>query len=315
VSTIQIEGRDLLTQVLDTLRLRSRLFCRAELTASWALAYPAGDFAHFHLVEHGTAWVHLDGLSAPLRLEPGDMALVPHGGGHTLSDGHGAPSVNLEELIAHVPEGSGYVLQHGGGGARTHLLCGAFQFERPQTHPLLSLLPLVVHVPGGSQAGDSLDLGRRLAEEARASRAGAETIVTRLMDVLFVEAIRALLENAPDAVGGWLKALRDPQIGSAIRAIHRSPEHPWTVTTLAAESALSRSPFASRFEQLVGEPPMTYLTRWRMQLAARLLRDPHARIEEVATRVGYSSAAALSRAFKRWFDVSPRDFTRGGERP
>jgi len=307
----ETHGPDVLTQVLDALRLQSRLFCRSELTASWTLTYPAGDFAHFHLVERGTAWIHLDGLPGPLRLDPGDMALVPHGNGHSLSDGHGAPTVHIDDLIADVPEGSGYVIQHGGGGEETRLLCGAFHFQRPSTQPLLSLLPLVIRVPHGTAATGPLQLGMRVAEEANAAHVGAHTIVTRLMDVLFVEAIRAALHDVPDAIGGWLGALRDPQVGAALRAIHRTPEHAWTVSTLAAEAVLSRSPFAARFEKLVGEPPMTYLTRWRMQLAARLLRDPYARIEDVAGRVGYSSAAALSRAFKRWFQVSPRDFIRG----
>ncbi len=307
----ETQGPDVLTQVLDALRLRSRLFCRSELTASWTLTFPAGDFAHFHLVERGTAWIHLEDLPRPIRLEPGDMAVVPHGNGHSLSDGHGAPNVNLDDLIAQVPAGSGYVIRHGGGGDETRLICGAFQFEHPQAQPLLSLLPLVIHVPRGDGATGPLQLGMRLAEEARATHVGADTIVTRLMDVLFVEAIRTSLQEIPDAIGGWLGALRDPQIGAALRAIHRAPEHPWTVSTLAAEAALSRSPFAARFEKLVGEPPMAYLTRWRMQLAAKLLRDPQVRIEEVGDRVGYSSAAALSRAFKRWFQVSPRDFIRG----
>jgi AraC-like DNA-binding protein len=310
MAVTETQDPDVLAQVLDALRLRSRLFCRSELTASWTIAFRAGRFAHFHLVERGTAWIHMDG-QAPVRLAPGDAALVPHGTGHSLSDGQGAPTIALDTLVAQMPPGSGHIVRHGGGGDETQLICGAFQFEPPESLPLLSLLPELIHMSGEDEGPGPLDLAKRLATEARAGRPGTNAVVTRLMDVLFVDGVRTALRRTPEAIGGWLGALRDPQIGAALRAMHGFPERTWTVSALAAEAALSRSPFAERFGQLVGEPPMTYLTRWRMQLAARLLRDPHARIEDVAERVGYSSATALSRAFKHWFQVSPRTFARG----
>jgi AraC-like DNA-binding protein len=302
----KVEIADVLTEVLSTLGIQGRLFCRSELSAPWSLGLPPSDFAHFHVVERGEAWIQPEGESAATALGSGDLVIIPHGGGHVLCDSWETPPVPLDRLV-HENHAGYPLIRHGGGGEETHLICGSFQFENAAESPLLSLLPSLIHIRGsGSQAGDwlasTLEL---LAFEARQARPGAKAVISRLTEIIFVQAVRDWMENQPAGQGGWLGALRDPQIGAALELIHRAPERPWSVSTLAREVAMSRSPFAARFTALVGEPPLAYLTRWRMHRAARLLQSDNLPVGEVAERVGYESAAAFSKAFKRRFDVAP----------
>jgi AraC-like DNA-binding protein len=302
---------DVLTDVLDSLGLQGRLFCRSVLSAAWCLGLPAGDHAHFHVIERGGAWLHLEGDKAPLALSSGDLVVLPHGGGHRLSDSPGRPAVPLQRLLQGKGAGRCTLLRHGGGGAETSMICGSFAFRQRQGHPLLSLLPPVIHVSGeAGRAPEWLDATLRvLASESRSSSPGRETIVARLIDILFVQVLRIWLADQP-AGGGWLGALKDPRIGAALAAIHEQPSRPWSVSELAAYARLSRSPFAARFTALVGEPPLTYVTRWRMQVAAGLLRRETLSIGEVAARVGYESEPAFSKAFKRATGVAPGAFRR-----
>ncbi|HBL25509.1 MAG TPA: AraC family transcriptional regulator [Acidobacteria bacterium] len=302
-------GGDVLADVLGTLRLRSRVFCRSDLRAPWAMTLRSCDYAHFHVVEQGNAWLRLERRREALPLATGDLVIVPHGRGHTLADTPDAPPVPLERLPRQ-EAGGHYVLRHGGSGAATQILCGAFELGLGSDNPVLAALPPVLHVPGQS-AGTGAWLGpllQLLLHEARQPRPGTGTILTRLTDVIFVQAVRVWLDAQPEGGGGWLGALRDPQVGAALAHLHREPERDWSVTELAAAVGLSRSPFAARFRELVGEPPLTYLTRWRMRLAASLLRDGQLTLRELAERSGYESEAAFSKAFKRQLGLSPRTF-------
>ncbi len=238
--------------------------------------------------------------------------VLPHGRGHQLADSQGRRAVPLERLLAGNRSGRCAVLHHGGGGPETLLICGAFRFRQRHGHPLLSLLPEAIHLRGdGGRAPEWLDATLKfLASEARSARPGRETLVSRLTDVLFVQVVRAWLAEQPQGRGGWLGALRDPRIGAALAAMHEHPERPWTVGTLAALAGSSRSPFAGRFAALVGEPPLAYLTGWRMQVAARLLLSGRSSIGEVASRVGYASEPAFSKAFKRAMGVAPGAYRR-----
>src|SRR5215510_6480052 len=305
---------DVLTTVIETLRVRGSVFCRSELRSPWGMSLQARGVAHFHVVERGRCVLRLRGMRHPVHLDTGDLVMVPRDGGHVLSDPEVVPAramIAVEELDSH---GACRYLCNAGRGVETRLICGAFRFERDHVHPLLSLLPPLIHLPSADgHVPEWLEATvRLLAAETRAPRAGTETIVTRLTDVIFVQLLRAWAEKLPVGQGGWLGALRDPQIGAALGLVHREPHKPWTIATLAAAVGSSRSPFAARFRELVGEPPLAYLTRWRMQSAAALLGDGRLTVAEIADRVGYESSPAFSKAFKRRTGASPFSWRRRG---
>lgn len=309
----EYEGADVLADVLDSLKLRGRFFCQTELSAPWSLGFDAGFFAHFHVVERGTCWLQINGASDPVANKEGDLVVViPRGQGYQLSDRPGAPPVPLTALIGDSQGGLRAVIKHGGGGARTELICGSFEYQGPLANASLGVLPLWIRVPKRQRhANEWLNATLRfLRKETKHASLGSETIIARLIDVIFVEAVRTWLKDQPRGSAGWLGALRDPGIGAALALLHKNPEKAWTVPSLAAQIGMSRSPFAARFATLVGESPMSYLKRWRLQLAARLLRDQNLSLLSIAEQVGYESAAAFSRVFKREFRVSPGQYRR-----
>lgn len=313
----EYEGEDVLADVLDSLKLRGRFFCQTELSAPWSLSFAAGFFAHFHVVERGTCWLQTDGVSGAVAHEEGDLVLViPRGQGYQLSDRPGTPSVPLTELIGNSQGGLRAVIKHGGGGSRTELICGAFEYQGPQANAALAVLPLWIRVPKRERhANQWLNSTLRfLRKETKHASLGSETIVARLIDVIFVEAVRTWLKDQPRGAAGWLGALRDRAIGAALGLLHKNPEKAWTVPSLAAQVGMSRSPFAARFAALVGQSPMSYLKRWRLQLAARLLREQNLSLAAIAEQVGYESAAAFSRVFKREFRVSPGQYRRRAQK-
>jgi AraC-like DNA-binding protein len=300
-------GTDVLADVLDSLKLRGQIFCRCELSAPWALAFAAGDFSHFHVIERGTCWLRLQDQSDAVAFEAGDLLLVLRGHGYQLSDDPQTPPIPLTNLIGNSRGGLHAVLRHGGGGEAVNLICGAFDFGSPSARSFLSVLPEWIRVQRHKREGNEwLDATIRfLTRETQRRDIGAAAIITSLIDVLFVEAIRTWLKEQPPGTAGWLGALRDPSIGTALGLIHQAPEKRWTVPALSAAVGLSRSPFAAKFTELVGESPMAYLKRWRLQLGARLLRDAGVALSSVAERVSYESTAGFSRAFTREFGTTP----------
>jgi AraC-like DNA-binding protein len=303
---------DVLTSVLLSLRLQGTVFCRAELSEPWGLAFEPRSYAHFHLIHQGSAWLRLKGEKELQPLREGDFVLIPHGGGHALTDDPKTHPVPLGSVVKPGHGGLQNVVRFGGGGGTTRLVCGAFRFGPSSRHPLLAVLPSAILVRGsaGHPAPWLEAVVNFLGDEARRNAPGAETVISRLTDVLFVQALRAWMETQPGAASGWLGALRDPQIGRSLALIHRHPERPWTVALLAADVAMSRSPFSARFASLVGEGPLSYLRRWRLQLAGDLLVREPLTVGEVAARVGYRSEAALSRAFHREWGISPTAYRR-----
>jgi AraC-like DNA-binding protein len=199
------------------------------------------------------------------------------------------------------------ILRLGGGGAATTLICAAVRFDHPTAHQLVELLPRMICVEASSSPHTDWTQStlRLMAVEAKALKPGGETVITRLADILVIQAIRSWIDQDPAPQTGWLGALRDKQIGRSISLIHRDPARAWTVASLAAEVAMSRSAFAARFTELVGEPAMHYVARWRMHLAATWLKEEDAGLGYLASRLGYQSEAAFSRAFKRFIGVSP----------
>jgi AraC-like DNA-binding protein len=294
---------DPLGGVLGDLRIQGTFYCRAEGSAPWGVEMPALDGCmSFHVVTEGACLLEVDGVRHELRA--GDLALVPHGRGHLLRSGAGAPIAGRADLLPQEYLGEHYsVLRLDGGGAPARLVCGVVQPERPGAAHLLDLLPPVLLVPGGSGSGWLPVLLGMIAEEVRADRPGAEAVVTRLADVVVVQAIRAWLDDGA-AGPGWLRALRDPQVGRAVACVHQDPGAAWTLDRLAREARMSRSAFAARFTELAGEPALRYVTRWRMHLATVAL-GRGARVGELSRRLGYDSDAAFSRAYKRVNGVPP----------
>ncbi len=305
---------DPLGEALHHLRMRGVFYSRCEFTAPWGIELPAiSDSLMFHVVINGSCWLEV-GEVERLRLQPGDLALVPHGAGHVLRSEPEARTPGLFDLPRDTMSERYEVIRVDGGGEPARLLCGTIYFDHPAARQLCALLPPVVLVQGWRSAESEWIAStlRLMASEAQSPRPGGEEVITRLADILVIQAIRVWLEQESPAASGWLSALHDPQVGRALAMIHRDPAREWRVETLAAAVSMSRSAFAERFSRLVGEAPMQYVTRWRMYLALDALREERATVAEIALRLGYGSEAAFSRAFKRFAGVPPGAARRGG---
>src|SRR5215469_4713655 len=300
---------DVLSDVLGLLRLRGQVYCRTQLTAPWGLIFSA-DQAQFHVVERGSFLLQPDGSRETIAVSEGDLVLLPHGRGHRLLSSPDSKAVPIKVAIGVQREGPLTPITYGGGGARTDLVCGRFGFDLRLAGSILAGLPPVLHIRGSQgRPVEWLELiVRFLRAEARSATPGRNVALARLVDLLFVEAIRHWLATSDARPTGWMGALRDPRIGVALVRMHAEPQRDWDMESLATEVGMSRSSFAQHFGDLVGEPPSKYLTRWRMYLAARLLRVPGTTVGQVANRVGYDSEAAFSRVFKRYMRVAPAAF-------
>jgi AraC-like DNA-binding protein len=293
---------DPLGEALHLLRMDGAFYCRSELRAPWGLHLPPLEgHLWFHVVTHGV--LRLESGETEQTLGPGEVALVPHGRGHALRSDPEAATPHILSLDRERISDRYEILRHGGDGQPTLLICGAVRFAHPVAATLVRLLPDVVYLPAGTERlQTTLSI---LAAEAREPRVGGEAVLTRLADIIVIQAIRAWIEGDPAAEVGWFGALRDPQIGRAITLIHSDPGRDWTVASLARELNMSRSSFAARFTALAGEPAMAYLTRWRMQIAMATLRDKPTTVAQLADRLGYHSEAAFARTFKRHTGMPP----------
>jgi len=275
----------------------------------------ARDCAVFHIVACGTCWLQVKGVEEPMELAEGDFIVVTHGTPHKVRDQLSSPTVNFFALSkSHMVARNG-TFRFGGNGPLTRLVCGGMQFENGGTSPLLAILPPVLHVKRtDDQARNWLGLTtQHILSELDRGSAGAAEVVTRLADILFIQAVRAYFEeNADTAITGWLAAVRDPQIGRALALLHRYPHRPWTVDALARSQAMSRSAFAARFTELVGEPPMRYCTRLRMHAAAKRLRSDREKLRVIAAAVGYESVTSFATSFKRFNGMTPGEYRNSG---
>lgn len=300
---------DPLGEALHSLRMSGAFYCRSEFSAPWGVAMPPmPGCLMLHVITAGQAWLMAGDEPARL-LQAGDLALVPRGEGHRMGSARDAPAMPLFDLPRALAGERYELLRHGGGGEPCEMLCAAVRFDQPSAHRLVALMPPCIVISAGpSPQAEWLQATLRwVTHEARAVQPGGETVLTRLADVLVVQALRAWLANDPAAGVGWLGALRDRQLGRALAALHRDPARDWTLAELAAEAAMSRSAFAARFKARVGEAPLAYLTRWRMQLAAAALQEEgeDTTLAVLAERLGYESEAAFSRAFKRVMGTAP----------
>ncbi|MRH92223.1 helix-turn-helix domain-containing protein [Nocardia sp. SYP-A9097] len=278
---------DILSDAVAAMRIGTPHSNRTEMRAPWGLRFPPQDGAGFHVVLRGSCWL-TPARGDPIHLQVGDVAFLPRETGHAIGDR---------------PAGAHADRDAPGGHETTVLLCGAYILDQSRAHPLLSELPDVIHLPAR--------IGHHTALRGAIDLLGLELdtrqqsgVIAPLLEVLLQYMLRAWYDDQPD-VSGWAGALRDPAIYAALAAMHADPGAPWTVKSLGAQAGLSRSMFARRFTATVGIAPQTYLTWWRMTLAARVLRESDALVRVVAERFGYTSEFAFAKAFKREFGVAP----------
>lgn len=306
---------DALSDLIRVIRLTGGVFLDAEFTAPWCvhshvepedcLPYlpDARQIISFHYVVAGALYVTVEGES-PLPLRTGDIVLLPRNDRHVLGS---APDLPPAHATLETPADGGFPrIQHGGGGERSQIICGFLGSDAPSA-PLLASLPRLLSLNvadsgGGEWIASSFQFAAR---EIGANRLGAASIVARLSELLFIEALRRYVADLPPQQQGWLAALRDPFIARALALLHARPAASWTATGLGTAVGLSRSAFAARFTSLLGQPPMQYLAQWRLNLAAQRLRTSQDPVARVAAEVGYESEAAFSRAFKRHFGEPP----------
>lgn len=303
---------DVLADVLNTLELKGWLSSRRELETPWRYDFAASKDSMFHILSFGGAYLEVEGEAEPIRVEDGDVVLFPTGQPHSLYDAPTSPLTRLVRLD-YDPQRGYQVVFREGAGPKPLLLCGAFHFDYPHNFPLLHRLPNLIHVRGtqGRVEDGFADIVRMIARESASQRHGADVMLNRLTELLFIQVIRLWIDQQAEASVGWVGALRDQPISAALGLIHQSPAHKWTVSELAEAVALSRSAFSARFTELVGEPPLTYLTRWRMLRATRLLKNDVG-METIAELLGYESEAAFRKAFKREIGIPPAQYRRLG---
>jgi AraC-like DNA-binding protein len=303
---------DVLTDVLNTLELKGWLSSRRELAPPWRYDFAATKDSMFHVLSYGTAYLQVEGEAEPIRIEDGDVVLFPTGHPHSLYDDPASPLTRLVHLDYN-PQRGHQVVYGEGDEPKLLLLCGSFHFEYPNDFPLLNRLPQLIHIRGaqGRVEQGLADIVGIIARESASQQLGADVMLKRLTELLFIQVIRLWINQQAEASVGWVGALRDQPISAALGLIHQSPERQWKVKELADAAALSRSAFSARFTELVGEPPLTYLTRWRMLRATRMLKN-EVRMETIADLLGYESEAAFRKAFKREIGIPPAQYRRGG---
>ncbi|MGW4947100.1 AraC family transcriptional regulator [Actinoplanes sp. NPDC004185] len=256
----------------------------------------------FQVVLRGSPWLLPPGGAAPVRLHAGDVVFRPHGRAHALADRPDAVPAPCTD--PGTPSAEPRSQPH---GQEVVTLCGAYEIDPAQVHPLVHELPEVIHLSPTDELHAAVGL---LTAELEQPRLGTDAVVPALLEMLLLFLLRRWYAAQPAAPTGWAAALRDPVTAAALHAMHEEPGRPWTVATLAAHAGLSRAPFARRFNALVGRPPLAYLTWWRMTVAARLLRDSDATVATIAHRVGYASEFAFATAFRRRHGSAPGRFRR-----
>lgn len=317
---------DAVSDVLRVVSLGGAVFLNGEFTAPWCVATEADatfcagylpraeKVASYHLVTAGSCWAQLaNEPTSAIQINAGELLVVPQGETHVMGSDLRLPPVStgplLSEQLSAAP-GEVLKISYGGGGESTRIICGFFACNESMGNPLLASLPRIFKVdmrddPRTAWLESSLEFA---AAESAEWRAGSTIVLSRLSELLFVEALRRCIDSLPPDQTGWLAGARDRFVGRALSLLHAQPARPWTVDELARKAGLSRSAMAQRFTDLIGQPPMQYLARWRLQVAAQSLAAARDSIATVASQVGYDSEAAFSRAFKREFGLPPANW-------
>ena len=312
--------RDILSDILRSIRFAGAINLRPELSAPWLIqSLPHSDFAAalqaqtkhllpFHIIAKGNCWVQaIDGTCK--FLSEGDIIIFPHGDSHILGDRLDREPVQISQLLPPPPWTEPLILKlkYGGGGEVTQVVCGFLQCEELLLYPFLKTLPALMHIRAfAAPTAPLLEAGvRYIIQETDSFQSGSMCSLTRLVELMFIEILRNYMQNLPAQQVGWLSALKDPIVSQVLERIHADPAYPWTVSVLADRLCISRSTLAARFTQLLGQPPMKYLTYWRLQLASQQLQDSDDSIAKISIQVGYESEAAFNRAFKRHVGMPP----------
>jgi AraC-like DNA-binding protein len=309
-----------LSEVLRAVRLTGAVFFDVEACEPWVATTPgarrilasvmpeAEHVIMFHAITSGGGWAELeDGSAPPIRLAAGDIVVVPMGDQHVLcsTPGMRAPA-DLNMYMRPTDRQLPFEIRPpAGGGERTRFACGYLGCDARPFNPVLQALPRILAARGAEGSGCMTQLFRLAIAETATRRAGGETVLSKLAELMFVEVVRQYIETLPKDAGGWLSGLRNPHVSRALALMHGRPAEAWTLERLAHEVCLSRSVFADRFAHFVQDSPMQYLARWRMQLATRLLERPGVGLAQVAAAVGYESEAAFNRAFKKYVGAPP----------
>jgi AraC-like DNA-binding protein len=316
---------DALSDVLRVAHLTGAVFLHADFFAPWCIAArvapehcapvlgPAAHLIPYHYVVEGELHVRLDGRDGgDLVLGAGEVILLPRNDPHLMGSDLSLPPVVGSDIIHPPKDGGLFSIHHGGTGGRTRMVCGFLGCDSAEGNPVISTLPplLKLNVGHGGAAEWIRSTFQYAAEEIAAGRPGSETVLAKLSELLFVEAVRRYAEALPQGETGWLAGLRDPYVARALALLHRDVSRPWNVDDLGREVGLSRSALGDRFIRLIGVPPMHYLASWRMQVATQRLRNTSASLAQIAEMVGYGSEAAFSRAFKKAFDTAPATWRR-----
>jgi AraC-like DNA-binding protein len=312
---------DALTEVLNSVRIRSTVYCPVEIAAPWGLHIEEESGAPFFILVKGSAFLMIEELNIHQYLKAGDFIIITKKCACKVSDSPQSEIMDLQEWLRLNAPGVDGKYKVESRGEVTEFIGGTFFLENHESHPLLKVLPTYLHFSVAPEKngknskvvdwfGTTLDL---IISEAASRRPGAEPIISRLSDILFIQAVRSYAITASHEGSerpNWFTAATDPQISEAIANIHREPQNQWTVDRLATLSGMSRSAFANRFSELVGEPPLRYLSRWRMHKAIEMLQDGRLTTAEIASMVGYESEAAFSKAFKKWNGQGPGTYRR-----
>jgi AraC-like DNA-binding protein/mannose-6-phosphate isomerase-like protein (cupin superfamily) len=316
---------DAFSDVLRVIRLVGGVFLEAELTAPWCidgkisadhckpfLVTPRHVIA-YHFVARGGMQIRIDG--GPIEtVREGEIVMLPNNDVHRFGSDVNVVPVAAPTVVQPPPPGSMHRIRFGGGGEATQLLCGFLGAETSFDPLRVALPPLLKLDVRTTASGAWIESSFRFAvSEIASGRVGSTTVLAKLSELLFVEAVSRYVASLPAERRGWLAGLRDPQIGRALTLMHARPTDAWTAESLALEVGMSRSVFAERFTSLVGQPPMQYLTLWRMHIAAQRLREGRGSVAQIAYAVGYESEAAFSRAFKRQFGASPGGWRKQSE--
>ena len=309
---------DALSEILRVINLDSAVYFNAELSEPWCIASPeasvlapvlaraAGHVIIYHFLAEGGAYVRLEN-GERIPLVPGDIVTLPHGHAHLLGSGPAVSPVHVADTLPAVLAHGLELLRAGGGGTPCRFICGYLACDPHLSETLLSSLPPLIKVnvrtdPSGQWLENSLKFS---VTQAANREEGAAATLAKLSEVVFAETLRRFVRDQPDVQTGWLAAARDATVGKALACLHQRYAHPWTVADLAKEAGVSRTVLSDRFRHFLGEPPMSYLTRWRLRLGARELGATSHSMAQIASDVGYESEAAFNRAFKREYGLPP----------
>jgi AraC-like DNA-binding protein len=307
------ETIDVLSDVMGAVRVQAACYGRFELSDPWGIAIGSSEHAVFHFVLDGDCLLTLAGGEAVV-VTASDIVALPRGTEHTLVSSMDVEPRPFQEVVGEEPCRT-RTFRVGGSGRTTTIVSGCFAFDDHGQNPLIRALPSMIHLKRGVQAIPWLQSTLDFVEnEAASVRPGTQTVISRLADVLFIHIVRGYLAELPSDAPGWLAATREPHVGGALNLLHADPARDWTVAELAHEVGLSRSAFSARFAALVGEPPLAYLTRWRMHKAATLLRDSETPLVEIARSVGYGTETGFIKAFKRSQGAAPGAYRRRARR-